>query len=324
MGRMKSTRTLLLTMGALGLVTPASAGGRCTSLSVEADLHVRERWPELPGRIAASFEAREDIDTCAHVTVAHRGKFHVEVALPDGRVAERVVSRVEDVVPVLEALLLLPTFESPAYELPAPEPSAAPAPLPAIVTASVQDESPTPDRVEPVRGKSVPSKDHHLGFELSALTGVRAGEGAASVGIGALSFLDVNGWLIGLGGRVDDYSPSAPPTRAFEVAVLSGHRFRWNDLALDLVAGPAIVSFEQNGGNVVIKTAPGTRPPDDTSGSVPRLVTGARLVFLARSTFRTFVGIDGELGPPGAPAGSGMGLPVATLGFALGATVGTR
>jgi hypothetical protein len=61
---------------------------------------------------------------------------------------------------------------------------------------------------------------------------------------------------------------------------------------------------------------------------VPRLLLGARVNFSALSTLHTFVGIDGELGPPRAGDGGDIPdaprLPVWTLGLALGATVGTQ
>jgi hypothetical protein len=57
------------------------------------------------------------------------------------------------------------------------------------------------------------------------------------------------------------------------------------------------------------------------------LLLGARWGFAPRSALRTFVGIDGELGPargdPDSPPMSAR-LPVFSLGLALGGTVGTR
>jgi hypothetical protein len=68
------------------------------------------------------------------------------------------------------------------------------------------------------------------------------------------------------------------------------------------------------------------RHADPSSGPVPRLLLGARLGFSPRSVFRTFVGIDGEVGPSrvadDAPANSAR-LPGFSLGLALGGTVGT-
>jgi hypothetical protein len=59
------------------------------------------------------------------------------------------------------------------------------------------------------------------------------------------------------------------------------------------------------------------------------LLVGARLGFSPRSVFRTFVGVDGELGPsrtaaaPEANVSSSPRMPTFTVGLSLGATVGT-
>src|SRR5438105_274476 len=97
---------ILATLGA----RPARAAERaCPSMSVEADTTVRGRWPDLPIRIHEAFDARDDVDTCARITLRMADTVMiVEVALPDGRSAVRTVSRREDVVPALEALFLLP------------------------------------------------------------------------------------------------------------------------------------------------------------------------------------------------------------------------
>jgi hypothetical protein len=57
-----------------------------------------------------------------------------------------------------------------------------------------------------------------------------------------------------------------------------------------------------------------------------RLLLGARLGFSPRSVFRTFVGIDGEVGPTQASnddVSASARLPSFSVGLALGATVGT-
>lgn len=101
-------------------------------------------------------------------------------------------------------------------------------------------------------------------------------------------------------------------------------------MALDLVAGPAVLLL---GGasaetEVVAVREAGASPSvqrteKEPPSTVARFVTGARLHFGMRSSVRTFVGIDGALGPSagGAPPDQ---LPVATLGLSLGATVGAR
>jgi hypothetical protein len=175
-----------------------------------------------------------------------------------------------------------------------------------------------------------------LRIELSVVTGARVGDGQAGVGLGALSFLELSGWLIGFEGRVDRYRTladaapgSAGPARqsdggALELALLAGRRFRFHNLALDLSAGPAAVM--QGTATFEARSMTGQDIARSSSSTVPRLLLGARTSFNALSTVRPFLGIDGELGPsranndvPGAAR-----LPVWTLGFALGATVGTK
>jgi hypothetical protein len=96
-------------------------------------------------------------------------------------------------------------------------------------------------------------------------------------------------------------------------------------VALDLAAGPAAAvqgtaTFETQ------SAATGRTIRQWSSSTVARLLLGARASFNAHATVRTFVGIDGELGPsragldvPGAPR-----LPHWTLGLSLGATVGSK
>jgi hypothetical protein len=56
------------------------------------------------------------------------------------------------------------------------------------------------------------------------------------------------------------------------------------------------------------------------------LLLGARFGFFPRSALRTFVGIDGEVGPARVADDAGPAsarLPAYSLGLALGGTVGT-
>ncbi len=184
----------------------------------------------------------------------------------------------------------------------------------------------------PARCREAPPAADHLRIELSALTGGRVSAGPVSVGIGALSFADLAGWLLGFGARIDRYTMAAQSTTVVDLAALAGHRFRWSDLALDVVAGPALIVLAEESdvrrGAITLapdrSLASGPLLREERSRTLPRFVSGARLTFRARSTFRTFVGIDGELGPGGDPWSGSEPLPVATLGLTLGATVGTR
>lgn len=312
----------------------------CTALRIEADASVRIRWPGLLNEVRDSFEARDDIDRCARVELAAQGaSVAVEVALPDGRSAARPVTRREDVIPTLEALLLVPLRPTQA-QTPALAPSESASPPASSSSAPPAKASTAGTRDVPVvRVVAVPDRDtlatsavHRPGrlrIELSVLTGARIGDGQTGVGLGALLFFEVSGWLVGFEGRADWYQAlaGAIPSGEPELAVLGGRRLRCQSIALDLTAGPAVVP--QGTTTVETRSPTGGDVSASTSSIAPRLLLGARVSFSAMSTLHTFVGIDGELGPPRAGDGDGLTvpgaprLPVWTLGLALGATVGT-
>jgi hypothetical protein len=330
--------------GILGVlcVRPALAQvASCSPMGIEAGSSVSARWPALVDSVRLAFEARADIDRCARVELTMRdASITVAVVLPDGRSTTRSVSRGEDIVPTLEALLLLPQ-RSAQTQTPAVEPLVSDAP-PASSLSTPPSESSPPGPPEPPaapglaireRDASAPSPGHlpsRLRIELSVITGARIGDGQTGVGLGALSLLDVSRWLVGFEGRADRYQTlagGASPEGAFELAVLGGRRFRFQNVALDLTAGPAVVPQ----GTTTLEThsaITGNGLTESTSSTAPRLLLGARVSFGALSMVHTFVGIDGELGPPRAGDGEDVPgaprLPLWTLGLALGATVGTR
>ena len=310
----------------------------CLPMGIEVDADMTARWPELVNHLRDAFEARDDIDRCARIRLTSRdGSVTVEVVLPDGRSAARTVSRREDVVPTLESLLLVPQ-RTEREQLSALEPSGL-KPPPARSAAAPPSAAPARTQDVPL-GRSVavaerdaiePSLMRHasrLRIELSVVTGGRVGDGQTGVGLGALSFLELSGWLVGFEGRADRYKTlSGGPTDggALELAALGGRRFRFHDLALDMTAGLAAAMH----GTAAFEAQPsagGTTVSKSSSSTLPRLLLGGRVSFSARSTVHPFVGIDGELGParggtdaPGTPR-----LPAWTLGLALGATVGTK
>jgi hypothetical protein len=306
-------------------------GPSCSQVAVEADASLETRWPDLTQRVRDAFEAREDVDRCARILLSlHEAVIGVEVVLLDGRSAQRSVSRRDDVVPALEALLIVP---------PAPLARAVPTP-PATTTTSAPSMLPmTPHLADsaaptaasaPVReapGARPTQPSSHLRIELSVLTGARIGDGQASVGLGALSFLDLSEWLVGFAGRADRYETldGTHPASALELALLGGRRLRFRTMALDLVGGPAVAL----GGTTTYATASPTGNGQSASASntAPRLLVEARLVFAALSTVRTFVAVDGDFGPANSPDASLLPnaphLPTWTAGLALGATVGT-
>jgi hypothetical protein len=309
----------------------------CAAPTVEAEPAVLTRFPELLERLRAEL-GRPDVDPCARVALrADPTQVHVSVTLPDGRVATRSAERGEDILPILQALLLVPEA-LPALEAPAPR-----KPLPAAALGSLGQGPaaalPTQrDRALPLRAEPMARS---LGFELSLVGGPRLGEDQLAIGLGALSFLEVHGWLVGFQSRVDRYQTVlSDPEMGLELALLAGKRLHFRSFALDLNAGPAVamkgLAFSSTETVRVNPDAPppGSSPPppspfpeDPGTGPVPRLLFGARAGFTPRDVLRSFAGIEASLGPARAeenenPASARF--PILALGLVLGATVGTR
>jgi hypothetical protein len=321
---------------ALGAV-PAYADGvpACTPPAIAADANVRRRWPDLLDVIQQAFERRGDVDACARIelTIAD-GAVVLKVTLPDGRTAGRSVPRREDVLPALEALLLLPAITMEAE----PPRNVLPARIEATVTILPQ-EPPAPPA----------DRESRLRIELGLGIEGRAGDGQMGAGVGVASFLELAHWLLGFQARIDRYQPvasrasamvgsdSAMPSTsgsiALELDALFGRRFELGNTTLDLVAGPALAVHGSETVAVSASTAagssattPAASPPADQQG-LPRLLVSSRLTFRARSLLRTFVQLDGEIGRPHSstePRPDQAALPAWTVGLAIGATVGTR
>ena len=109
MWRYASSCVFLGALAAFGTSRAFAADPPCSPIAVAVDASVRARWPQLSWQVRQAFEARTDIDPCARVELAmNEGSIAVAVTLPDGRSASRQVSGREDVLPTLEALLLVP------------------------------------------------------------------------------------------------------------------------------------------------------------------------------------------------------------------------
>jgi hypothetical protein len=294
-------------------------------MSVATDPSVEARWPGLRAQVQEAFEARGDVDSCAQVRVELQGRaIVVQVVLPDGRSTTRPVSRRDDVVPTLEALLLLPEHEAAAASTAAAEPTDVRGP------SLIDVDPPRSIGVEPstllARERAAPAATpgaSRLRIDLSVAGGARYGAGQAVIGFAASSFLEIDGWLAGFEGRLDRYKLLAggPPGDALELAVLGGRRFRLGSSAIDLTGGPAIAV--ERGANITIMKSPlvaGTtyQIPDAIE---PRLLLGARWSLAASSVVHPFVGVDAEIGRDVSPAAHP--LPFWTAGLALGGTVAT-
>jgi len=337
---------ILAALSGILAARPALAADRsCPSLAVEIDANARARWPELLERVRDALGARGDVDTCAHVRLSVLdASITVAVVLPDGRSAARTVSRPVDVVPTLEALLLVPERQAPASlevaTTPTPEAPTqgklprGPRALPAFESVGTRvGGPPASDRDVSRAPAGVPSR---LRVELSVAAGARVGDGQTSVGVGALSFLDIAGWLGGFEGRFDRYRTTPGPedraprdAPALELAILAGRRLRFGTLALDLIGGPGL-ALRGGTSTSVMEVSGMTGQPmilkSGTSQNSPRLLLGARLNLGAGAVFHTFVGVDGDFGP--VPAADPMSdvprLPAWTVGLSAGATVGTQ
>ena len=340
MKRRVSTK-LPVVCAVLCALAPSAAGAAeraCLAPNVVSDEALRERWPDLVRQVRDEVLSRADIDTCASVTLglAADSTVRVGVSLPDGRAASRRASRPEDVLPLLQALLLMPErVLIPAQPERSQTTTSTKQPLQTRPPATTR----FPDSPD-VSGAPLARRAGGLGVELSVIGGARFGDGQASYGVGAQSFLDISGWLIGFEGRADRYHhfSGAQSQTALELGALAGKRFRFRSVTLDVTAGPgfAIKGALSSETEVVVvegsSPAPPPLPPppppsgsETSSGPVPRLLTGVRLGFSPRSLLRTFVGVDGTFGPARADevGPSSPRMPRWTLGLTLGATVGT-
>jgi hypothetical protein len=318
---------------ALGVTVCAQAGSAaertCLTTTVTSDARFRARFPELLARIQDDLGARSDFDACARITlrVEDDATIRIAVTLPDGRTAAREVFQSHDVLPTLQALLLVP--ERPVREN-TPVAVATKSP-PARISNPAEPE---PQRSDRAGASSRPTTGRDARVELSLVAGARIGDGQFGAGGGVQSLLDASGWLFGFLGRADRYQPVAggDPDVAIELGLLMGRRFDLGGVALDLDLGPAVAMK----GFVLSRTtvarantmaAPPPPEPDPSSGTVPRLLLDARLGLSPHSRTRSFVGLEGELGPRRingeVPPGSAR-MPSFAVGLALGATLGGR
>jgi hypothetical protein len=334
-----SATSLTLLVGALsaGLASPSWAAEQsCSTLSVETDRLTRVRHPDLAERVQQAFSDRADVEPCARISLSLRQTaIEIEVALPDGRSALRSLDRAEDVVPTLEALLLVPESSSSRLSSPRLLP-AAPASRPKPRPPSARQV--TPREEDPVldRGAALPADESGRSpfrIELSGALGVRAGDSRLGVGLGLSSFLQISSWLVGFQGRIDQYQGPDDGVGMIELGVLAGKRVDLDPVALDFVAGPAFTLQGTSTHSDVSVAADQERTMTEAERMelveetpvTPRAFLGARLNFDAYSSFHAFLALDGDFalasnsdGALGAPE-----LPAWTLGLSVGSTIGT-
>jgi hypothetical protein len=312
----------VLAMASVGSAYAGEQTG-CIRLAVAADASIHARWPELEDVIRQTFEARTDVDSCARIEVAGEGPaIGLTVVLPDGRTATRSVSRREDVLLALEALLALP--EAGTTGAPTDDALAAARPVADVATTS----TPAIARL----AQEPPATDHPTPFriEIALAADARAGSGWVGAGGSAAAVLDIAHWLLGFEGRIDQYRTLNPDTQsaALELVALGGHRFRLGkSRTLDLAAGPGL-ALHAASKVVAQQTATGVMLAQTSSDpGLARLIVSSRLTFGAESLLRAFVQVDADIGRLGSdtqPLPEEAGIPAWTVGLALGAAVGTR
>jgi hypothetical protein len=329
-----ATTILAAVWGALQVFagsTARAAAPSCASIVVDAEAEALDRWPDMPGRIRAAFAGRRDIDTCARVHLGRAGgSIDLQVSLPDGRSTSRL-ARPEDVVAGLEGLLLVPKEAAPTTPATSPASATSTRFEPAVV--EVRRDGRGADVVAKPRTTPPGAPPSRFAAELSLGASVHTGDGQTSTSVGVTSFLEAASWLVGFAARLDRYGSGArgesgDAPAALEVGALLGRRFRFGRLMFDATAGPALAL--RGDWSVVTATSASAgmantvRSASSHNDFVPRLLVGGRLSVGARSIVRTFVGIEGEVGEPGpVPPGAARGLPLWSIGAALGVTVGT-
>ncbi|HEU5076313.1 MAG TPA: hypothetical protein VFU02_19100, partial [Polyangiaceae bacterium] len=215
------------------LASPALAAEQpCTGVTVTAHPGVVGRWPTLPERVRNAVAERSDIDHCARAHLGTSGEtITLEVILDDGRSTIRELSAAEDVVPALEALLLVPPREavetSGAVETVRP-PHDAEKKLGRRSSPTRPPAMSEHDAAVPAERGELAQPEAGVGFLFSIGGGARTGDGQTSGNLGAMALLNLSGWLVGLDGRAVTYEvpPSdGIPQSAAELTAVAGYRF---------------------------------------------------------------------------------------------------
>ncbi len=313
----------------LGMAWAVPARGEpapCRAGAVEVEPRLDAAYPGLGDEVRASLATHQGLEPCARVELGFvRSAIAVGVSLADGRSATRVIADARDVVPVVEALLLVPEPEPESESEPEsktePERDATPAPKPV--------ERPRPVRrllVPELAEQPPPEGESRTGIEISLAAGARLGDGQSSVGLGAITFLELSSWLLGLGLRADHYDAGNEYAyTATGLSALAGHRFRAGRAAVDLVAGPVLML--QADASVVDEAGPPERRRETRTERMPRFAGAGYVHFGPASGLHPFIGVEGEVGlstPASEPGPSAPELPAWTVGVAFGGSVGTR
>ncbi len=319
-------------------VLAVAAEPTCGGLRLAVETELDRRFPGLADSVRAAFSARDDMEGCPRVELAFsQQEIQLRVALADGRFAERSLARPEDVVPTLQALVIVPERTEPA------EPTRARDELDSVSkprqkparrrAARPVRRAPTPDPSVADRGVLASGEDSQepsaLRIELSAAVGAHSGDnGRASLNFGLQSLLDIHRFLAGFQVRLDQYHDSGQDMgSAFEIAALTGRRFDFDVLALDVLLGPSLAFQASSNADVAVREgiAPPPMPPTPPEGdeNATYAFLGVRSSFFHASTLRPFVAADASVRLDARDLSGVDVFPAWAVGVAVGATVGT-
>ena len=329
-------------LGGILVLSPSLAAAEleCAGLRLAVDAELAERFPALADSVRAAFLARGDTDSCPQVELALREQdIEVRVALADGRSTVRSLARAEDVVPTLQALVIVPERGETTDTTRAASP-AAPKVVPvnaASKRAETKSAPKTRSRARAQRagepGDTVedrgvlavepePAAPSALRIELSAAVGAHSGEeGRSSLNFGLQSLLDIQRFLAGFQVRLDQYQGGE--SGAFEIALLGGRRFDFGVVGLDLLLGPSLASLGDSSQDVRADTASRPPPPVEEDANAAYAFLATRVSFFPHSTLRPFVSGDAALRLDERTTLDPAPFPTWSAGVSVGATVGT-
>lgn len=328
---------ILALAGILATLGPSQAGAAelsCAGLRLEVEPELGRRFPELADSVRAAFSARDDTDACPAVRLAFaESVIRVEVALADGRSTVRSLARPEDVIPTLQALVIVP---EPSDAPSASKAAAAVEPAPKrardtrrrsrarTAKRPTQRTDPLADRglVPPAAEAFEPSA---VRIELSTYLGAHAGHnGRSSLNFGVSTLLDIERFLAGLQLRIDQYQGTEEGRGdAFELAALVGRRFDTELVGVDLLLGPS-AAFHSSSMTTDV-AVPERRDAVATTSEENAVYAclAARGSLFPGSVLRPFVAADAALRLDESSAPVADTFPYWALGVTLGVTVGT-
>lgn len=249
----------------------------CSGIPLVVDESVQPVWYQAVRAACDTIGTHGEVDRSASIHMAQRGEdLVVSVRLPDGRSAERRISRSESVAPTLEALVLLPPQREARAEAPAP-----------VHSENAQAFSPRPVVAAPAAP---------LGVEVG---GGMSGRIAGSVpygSVGAAGFASFRSgrWLLDLGMRWEIIqrplrtNVSTLEMRTMAASLAVERRIVDSGPTIDLGAGPSFV-FETQTFDVSGEEKGGAE-------SDVRIAAQGRIAG-GDAPLRWVLGLDGELAP---------------------------